>query len=250
MTTETTNSTTNKSFIFINIISLVLIVIIGILGYSLFARYSDWSKLEQERTEIRLKVEELRQSSDNLTRFIRLYASTDNHEYIENYLEIIHIRDGTVARPTDYHNVYWDLPPETRATRHPPDKKESLIEVLKSLNVSERDKKLLADSFDNSQSLAVIEQDSYDILESRSSDSAERKEARQRLFSSDYQNAKVNIMRPINTVLSNIEHDYIADTASHQASVRNFAIMFAILFILLFGVIAFQLRLFLTKRQS
>ncbi len=85
---------------------------ISILGYSLFTRHSAWSKLEQEETEIRLKAEELRQSSDNLTRFIRLYALTNNKEYSDNYFEIINIRNGTVARPAQYHNVYWDLCPQ------------------------------------------------------------------------------------------------------------------------------------------
>ncbi len=248
MTTETTlNSTAKQPFVFTGIISLVLIVIIGILGYTLFMRDTAWSQLEQERTEIRLKVEELRQSSDNLTRFIRLYALTNRQEYIDNYFEIINIRDGAVSRPSQYHNVYWDLPPETRAVRHPPEAKEVLIDVLKSLNVSERDRKLLADSFDNSQSLATIEKAVFAVLENPTSDVLTKEESRQRLFSSDYQDAKVRIMRPINTVLSNIEQDNITDTAIYQASIRNLAIMFGVAFVLLFVVMAFQIRLCLTK---
>ncbi len=142
------------------------------------------------------------------------------------------------------------MPPKTRAVRHPAEAKEDLMQVLKSLNVSERDRTLLTDSFNNAKALATIEKEVFAVLENPTSEVLTKEEARQRLFSSDYQNAKVRIMRPINTVLSNIEQDHVTNTTSHQAGIRNLAIMFALVFILLFGAIAFQVRLCLTKSQS
>ncbi|MGU9950807.1 MAG: GGDEF domain-containing protein [Gammaproteobacteria bacterium WSBS_2016_MAG_OTU1] len=245
-TSNITNPKIKKSFTIIGVISLLLLSIIAALGLSLFTYYSNWSDLEIERSEYRVKVEELRQSSDNLTRFIRLYALTGKKEYIDNYFQIIKIRDGSAPRPQHYHNVYWDLPPETREVRHPPSTKEALIEKLKSLRTSENNKKLLATSFNNSEGLATIERSVYKTLDDVNSDEVARETAIQSLFSSKYQQAKVDIMRPINTVLSNLAQEHELDSRKLQSSIKDIILALkgaSIAFLLIFlGAIVFTVR--------
>lgn len=51
---------------------------------------------------------ELKQSSDDLTRFARTYAATADPRY-ENYFQaILAIRDGKRPRPRDYGPFFWD----------------------------------------------------------------------------------------------------------------------------------------------
>eukprot|EP01059_Diplonema_ambulator_P001198 TRINITY_DN10952_c1_g1_i1.p1 TRINITY_DN10952_c1_g1~~TRINITY_DN10952_c1_g1_i1.p1 ORF type:complete len:635 (+),score=230.46 TRINITY_DN10952_c1_g1_i1:162-1907(+) len=54
-------------------------------------------------------VFELRQSSDDLTRFIRTYTATGNVSYWEYYLNIVSIRDGYSPLPFEPYRIYWDL---------------------------------------------------------------------------------------------------------------------------------------------
>lgn len=53
--------------------------------------------------------EELRRSSDDLTRMVRIYETTGQPIFKQHYQEILDIRDGKAPRPVDYQNTYWDL---------------------------------------------------------------------------------------------------------------------------------------------
>ena len=54
-------------------------------------------------------ADELRQSSDDLTRMARTYAVTGNEKYQKFFNRILTIRNGQTPRPQDYNDIYWDL---------------------------------------------------------------------------------------------------------------------------------------------
>lgn len=54
-------------------------------------------------------ADELRQSSDDLTRFARTYAATGDERFEKYYWQILDIRNGVSVRPEGYEGVYWDL---------------------------------------------------------------------------------------------------------------------------------------------
>jgi CHASE3 domain sensor protein len=56
-----------------------------------------------------LLADELRQSSDDLTKMVRLYVLTGDPKYADWYLEILRIRSGLSPTPQNYHEIYWDL---------------------------------------------------------------------------------------------------------------------------------------------
>lgn len=56
-----------------------------------------------------LLADQLRQSSDDLTRLMRLYVETGNPRYKHYYQEVIEIRDGKKIRPLNYQGIYWDF---------------------------------------------------------------------------------------------------------------------------------------------
>ena len=55
-----------------------------------------------------LLADELRQSSDDLTRMARTYVITGDVRYKLAYQAILEIRNGKQPRPGGYQNVYWD----------------------------------------------------------------------------------------------------------------------------------------------
>ena len=54
-------------------------------------------------------ADELRQSSDDLTRMARAHAATGDERYLGYFREILDIRNGGAPRPRNYHLPYWDL---------------------------------------------------------------------------------------------------------------------------------------------
>ena len=53
-------------------------------------------------------AEELRQTSDDLTRFARTYVETSDVCYERMFGEVLAIRNGERPRPRDYRGIYWD----------------------------------------------------------------------------------------------------------------------------------------------
>ena len=56
-----------------------------------------------------LLADELRQSSDDLTRMARTYVITGDAKFERMYWEILAIRNGQAPRPLHYEWIYWDL---------------------------------------------------------------------------------------------------------------------------------------------
>ena len=52
--------------------------------------------------------DQMRQSSNDLTRMVRLYVTTGEERYRRHYDEILAIRRGEAPRPVDYDSSYWD----------------------------------------------------------------------------------------------------------------------------------------------
>src|SRR5438105_1291772 len=66
-----------------------------------------------ENQHVRLEsyrlADELRQTSDDLTRFARSYAVTLDPKFERYYSDVLAIRKGEKPRPEDYDRIYWDL---------------------------------------------------------------------------------------------------------------------------------------------
>ena len=56
-----------------------------------------------------LLADELRQSSDDLTRLARTYVATGDAKWERQYVEILDIRNGKLPRPQHYERIYWDF---------------------------------------------------------------------------------------------------------------------------------------------
>ena len=64
---------------------------------------------EQQRLTSLLLADELRQSSDDLTRFARTYVTTGDDRYEDYFNQVLAIRNGEVRRPDGYEGIYWDI---------------------------------------------------------------------------------------------------------------------------------------------
>lgn len=103
----------------IAIIGCAIILVIGLVVISIVYKLVESRKSTEAADEIKYRsyiaADELRQSSDDLTRLARLYVSVADTEpeqaaeYLREYNAILDIRNGKVNRPKNYNGVFWDL---------------------------------------------------------------------------------------------------------------------------------------------
>lgn len=82
----------------------------GIVGlaYSLQSTFAKVQIAQQRRHRSFLLAAELRQSSDDLTRFTRTYVVTRDAKCERFFNEVRDIRNGAAPRPDSYESTYWD----------------------------------------------------------------------------------------------------------------------------------------------
>lgn len=112
---------------------------------------------EQSRmTSFRL-ADQMRQTSNDLTRMVRLYVSTGQQRYRDYYDQILRIRAGQDRRPRTYDSSFWDRVlargPNGIATGPP----VSLSELMRRAHFSDEEFKALGASLSASNQLAETE---------------------------------------------------------------------------------------------
>jgi CHASE3 domain sensor protein len=84
------------------LIQFALGIGLAILTVSLFLNQKKLSQSQDVHFQSYLLADELRQSSDDLTRLARSYVATGNEEYEREYWAVLDIRNGKSPRPVAY----------------------------------------------------------------------------------------------------------------------------------------------------
>lgn len=182
--------------------SLILTLGMFIAFIVVFALYVRAEKQIDRANELRqqsfLLAEELRQSSDDLTRMVRTYVETGDRIYKQHYQEVLDIRDGKRPRPANYENIYWDLVLGDDRRPGPDGKAIALLEMMRQAGFTEAEFAKLAQAKANSDELTKPEFAAMALIESSNpTTSAARRAASRMLYDTAYHQAKAGIMRPI-----------------------------------------------------
>ena len=214
--------------------SLRLAVVLTCLLIAVFSVYvyseKQIDRAHERRYQSFLLADELRQSSDDLTRMVRTYVLTGKPFYKQYYLDILSIRDGKKMRPSNYGNVYWNLvsgegePPRTHLGTQ-----VALLAVMQQAGFSDEEFRQLAQAKTNSDQLTRIEFAAMALVESQGSPlDARRLQASAMLHDAQYHQFKAGIMQPIQTFLASV--DQRTERSVHQT--EHEAILLRVLFIL------------------
>ena len=79
-------------------------------------------------------ADELRQSSDDLTRMARTYVVTGDVRYEEYFNRILEIRNGEAPRPENHGGMYWDFVGVSDVDR-PPDGEPMQSRVVRGVSL-------------------------------------------------------------------------------------------------------------------
>jgi signal transduction histidine kinase len=119
-----------QRFRFLLGIQFAMTISLAMLTAGLFWNQEALSRAQQVHFQSYQLADELRQSSDDLTRLARSYVATGNEEFEREYWAVLDIRNGKIPRPMDYHRIYWDLVTTDRPKPRPDGPAIALRELM------------------------------------------------------------------------------------------------------------------------
>ena len=194
-----------------NIFYLVTAGLISLLALLVVLRYLEQGELnhiEDIRHRSFLVADELRRSSDELTRMARAYADTGDPSFERYFWEILAIRNGELEQPLHYDRSYWDLVIGDRDFRPSPGgQKVSLRKQMMGLGFTAKEFAKLNDAENRSNELVELDRAAFNAMKGQFKDQSGETDitgnpdpglARSILNGENYHAAKARIMRSIN----------------------------------------------------
>ncbi len=205
----------------INKIMLVCFSFIGAFAvltftfvFKLNALTEDTERLAKVRYHSYLAADELRQSSDDLTRLGRTYAVSGEAKYEKMYMDILDIRNGKKPRPDNYHRIYWDLVLNYGDKPKADTETIELSKIMKDLGFTEQEFSKLKQAQKNSDKLVAMEVKAMNAVKGKFQDAQgeytnigipDLELARNLLHSNEYHQEKAKIMAPLDEFLHLLE---------------------------------------------
>ena len=184
-----------------------------------------------------LLAQELRQSSDDLTRMARTYVVTGNEMFKEQFQTVLDIRNGIKPRPSRYRGIFWDF--YTLDNKEPilDGEKVSLRDLMIRANFSKEELDLLINSQNESDYLTNLEHKAMQAVEQK-----DFKAARDLMHSDEYHQAKIRIMKPLDEFYKAFESRTKKKVQEAHLEVKE--LEFYVNVIVLFSIIVFLMSFF------
>lgn len=170
-----------------------------------------------------LLADELRQSSDDLTRLGRTYVTTADAKYEKQYFDILDIRNGKKPRPEGYHRIYWDLYTVNMEKPRGDAETVSLNDLMAQAGFTEAEFGFLKQAQANSDGLVGLEVKAMNAVKGKFQDKdgkytvtgpPDLKLARTLVHSEEYHRFKADIVKPL-------DRFYVAMESRTNAAVQS-----------------------------
>ncbi len=198
------------------------------------------SSLEQKRYESYRLADELRQSSDDLTRMARSFAATRDGRFKVYFQDILDIRAGEIPYPEGYDGIFWDFIVADNGRLKYEGDAASLKERMKRLGFSDAEFAKLTEAEQQSSDLVDLENVAMNAVVGQFRDSEgeftvlrapDPRLALQLLFGDEYHQAKAKIMQPIQEFFGLLKSRTAAETQTAREAHRR-SILMAVIAIL------------------
>ncbi len=198
--------TVKRLFTGLLVVVAILIAAISYLQIQLASSNDEVADAYAARYQSYLLADELRQSSDDLTRLARTYVMTGDSSYENQYFDILKIRNGNLPRPEDYSRIYWDfVAADGKKPRPDSDQQVALLELMKQAGFTEGELAKLAEAAGNSDALVATETIAMNAVKGLVKNDkgefvpgdADIEQAKEMMHDKSYHVEKAKIMAPI-----------------------------------------------------
>jgi PAS domain S-box-containing protein len=217
-----------RTSILLSVGALAVLAAGALVVVALMVRNQNQIERSQDRRFVSYQLaDEVRQSSDDLTRMARTYVITGDSRFEEYFNQILDIRDGRAPRPVDYHGVYWDFFSATGEPPRPEGEPIAIEAMMRALGFTAEEFALLDRATDLSDDLVALEERAMHAVKGLFPDSTgtftisgepDLELARSLLHGQEYHEAKASIMAPIDEFVRNVD----ARTAGEIEELQRF----------------------------
>ncbi|MBU3013946.1 response regulator [Poseidonibacter lekithochrous] len=241
-----------KLFMFLFILNTVSFIFVAVVVNKYQKATLKLENAYQMQYNSLLLVQELRQSSDDLTRMARTYVITGNPMFEKQFNTVLDIRNGVSPRPVRYKGIFWDFYTLDDKKLILEGEKVSLRELMKRANFSKEELILLIESQKESDALTSLELIAMNAVKGifkdekgqfTIKDKPDFKLARELMHSDEYHEAKIRIMQPLDKFYKALELRTKKAVDESQEKVKE--LEFYVNVIVLFSVIIFLLSSFI-----
>jgi methyl-accepting chemotaxis protein len=227
-------------------------ILLGLIQWRLSASNDAVGKAFENKYVSTELANELRRSSDDLTRLARTYVVTGDPKWEQQYNEVLAIRSGTQARPLNYDHIYWDFRAADESVPSGVGETVSLTDLMKRSGFTDEEFSKLREAQQNSNDLVKTETIAMNMVKGLYQDDSgnftkhaqpDLEKARTMMHDADYHRFKAKIMRPIDQFLSLLDARTSQSIEVAQAAARLWKITFVATALILFGTFALLLTL-------
>ncbi|MBP6394705.1 MAG: HAMP domain-containing protein [Giesbergeria sp.] len=224
----------------------VLVVLLGGAVHRLEKASEAVTHANEARYSSYLLADELRQSSDDLTRLVRTYTVTGDPKWAAQYQEVLDIRNGVQPRPNGYEKIYWDFRAADMAASKGTGPAVALADLMKRAGFSAAELGKLDDAAALSNALVKTEVVAMDLvkrhLEASANGTAQEGDtdlasARAMVHDAQYHANKAKIMQPVDEFLVLLDQRTQGAIANAQARKMRWFYVTAVLSFCLLGTL-------------
>lgn len=210
---KTTGKLSTRTF-FASITLVVFLLVIGGVTQRMLTNQKAITAAQERRYQSYLLADELRQSSDDLTRLARTYVVTGDNRYEDQYWAVLDIRNGKAPRPEHYERIYWDFMAADGVKPRPDFKAVPLQQLMEEEGFTAAEFAKLKEAQANSDGLVRTETTAMNAVKGLFDDGhghyTKKGEpnlelARQLMHSREYHAEKAKIMKPIDEFLGMLD---------------------------------------------
>jgi methyl-accepting chemotaxis protein len=242
--------------LFASVTIIMFLLVIGGVTQRMLTNQKKVTAAEERRYQSRLLADELRQSSDDLTRLARTYVVTADKRYEEQYWAVLDIRNGKAPRPENYDRIYWDFMAADEVKPRPDGRVIPLQQLMEELGFSAEEFAKLKEAQTNSDNLVRMETVAMNAVKGLFDDGFGQfsvkgepnlEMARQLMHSREYHAEKARIMRPIDEFLEKLERRTSGDVQLLvQQAYRLFYTLLALVILAVLTLVALCISIFAT----
>ena len=186
----------------------IILIFLGVMSTLLNRNQEEVNRSQEIRLKSYLLSNELRQSSDDATRFARDYAVTGDPTYLQYYDDVLRIRDGTKERPEHYHRIYWDFVVVGGVTSEPLGPAVSLRELMKKAGFTEDEFTKIDEANNIAEALVKTEAEAFLAMQGQANDNTgkpgktDQAQAIRLLHENNYHILKARAMTPVDEFMA------------------------------------------------
>ncbi|WP_342117795.1 methyl-accepting chemotaxis protein [Pseudoduganella sp. OTU4001] len=221
------NLSIKRIFIAFFAVTVVLAALTMLALIRVSNKEAEAKRAADSRYQSYLLADELRQSSDDLTRLARVYVVSGEAAYEQQYMDILAIRNGQKPRPANYERIYWDFVAAGAPVPASSGQTIALSELMKRAGFTDQEFGKLKEAEANSNELVRTEVIAMNAVKGKFDDGKggftreaepDLDMARRIMHDKAYHQNKAKIMKPVNEFLALLDERTGAEVAAASAA--------------------------------